>query len=374
MDLVIHVEGLDDPSGAIEISRLGEFISRFKAAVLRSAQAELAVPAYRRNLAGRPVPRFRLFEVSEGSTTLRLRSVEQEGESKKFTTQLVARHLDAVSQFSASGTWPRFMYPGERESWGRVYLGLVPSSGGSVSISMNGEPRARVNRGTAEELQRSPAFPTYHEIEIVGDLHLIEWEASPKFRIQAPEADLVFQLPESMKEHVDAHRWRRVKALAKWEVGTNRATLIGELADSAETPGVESGAEIAVPVWATSQDRRLSEFADLASGWIETDAKPIARKSIEAARELTRRIFETFGSSLPEDRGPYWVPISDGTVEFEWSTNGRELICRITNDGLQLTAIRDDDELVDRSVGQRELMSWIEWLLGGPQPPAAEDG
>src|SRR5258708_31320343 len=158
MDLTFRIDGLNDPSGAIDLARLEQFVARFRSAVVRSAQAELGVPAYRRRLDGHDAPRFRLQDLSEGSTALVLRSVEDD----HLTSQAVARHLDALAEFQASGSWPSYIYPGERESWGRVYTSLLPPTGGAGAVTINGAERARLDRAAAEELERKPGLPTYH--------------------------------------------------------------------------------------------------------------------------------------------------------------------------------------------------------------------
>jgi hypothetical protein len=204
---------------------------------------------------------------------------------------------------------------------------------------------------------------------VTGDLHLIDVGASPHFNIRSPDNDLRFELSAGIRDAVDANRWHRVRARARWEVGSNRAELIGELERSNDAAGITVLGEVEMPAWVSSQLERLRRFRELKAGWLDVESIALSPRRIRAAEELSRQIARTFGDRASA-RGPFFAPTAEGTVEFEWSVERRELICEIGQGQFTILSSEDGIDVFEGEVDQRGLFAWIGWLLGGAQPSA----
>lgn len=363
MEIVFRVEGLDEPAGEVDLLRLEQFVAAFRTGILRSAQAALNVPAHRRALEGDDIPRFRLTDVGEGSTALVLRSADE----RPVTVQSVQRHVEALSDYLSGRGWPVYMYAGERQAWGQVYRTLVTERAGSrVRVSVN-ERAVTVDEGAIDALERDPVLPPLQEILVTGDLHLIDVGASPHFNIRSADNDLRFELSAEIRDTVDANRWHRVRARARWEVGSNRAELVGSIEPSYDAPGITVLGEVEMPAWVSSQLDRLRRFRELKAGWLEADSIALSPRRIRAAEELSRQIARTFGDRV-SGKGPFFAPTAEGTVEFEWSVGSRELICEIGQGQFNLLSSDERVDVFEGQVDQRGLFAWIAWLLGGQLP------
>lgn len=363
MDLKFHVVGLDDPPGEIDLLRLEQFAARFRAAIMASAKAELNVAAYRRTLPDEDPPRFRLADLTKGSTTLQVRSTDE----RPLTIQSATRHLDAVRTFIRDGGWPTYVLPGERQAWGAMYRGLAGRQSVIVEVSVDGVAQARMEPSLVAALEQADLSPRFEHVEIVGELHLIEWANDPHFNIRTSDNDLRFALLPEFEDVIDGLRWKRVLARAQVEIGTNRARLLEEPVLTNETARLTVVSEVAVPGWVSKQLGRIHGFASLAPGWRGPQSRAIAANQRDAADELTRRIHEQFGSRIGDRRGPYFVPSAYGHLEFEWRVDDRELICELHGAKYELMARRGSEEQFDGAVDQRELFEWIRWLLDGPE-------
>lgn len=364
MDVVFRIEGLDEPSGEVDLLRLEQFVIAFRSGILRSAQAALNVPAHRRALEGEEVPRFRLADIGEGSTALVLRSVDE----RPVTVQSVQRHVEALTDYLSGRGWPAYMYPGERQAWGHAYRALMANEGAQVTVRLNGL-EAKVDEGVVNALESAPVLPELQEVVVIGDLHLIDVGGSPHFNIHSPETDLRFDLHPGIRETVDAHRWHRVRARARWEVGSNRAGLIGDIERSVEAAGIQVIGDVALPEWVPSQLERLERFRELRAGWLDAESNALSPRRIKAAEELSRQIIRTFGDRVVA-KGPFFVPTGEGTVEFEWTHGNRELICEVGLGRFSILTNEDGRDIFEGDVDQRGLFGWIDWLLGGEQPNA----
>jgi hypothetical protein len=367
MDLRVTVDGLEEPQGEVELLRLETFVGRFRTAVMRSAQAHLGVPAYRRTLGDEEPPHFRLVGVSPGSTGLLIRSADD----RPVTVEAVGRHLAGLSEYERSGRWPPFIYPGERQAWGEAYRSLVGRSPAIVRVAIDDQEVARVNRGLVDALEQVPVTPEYRDVVVVGELHLIEVEVQPRFHIRTPDLDLHFNLTDDIRDLVDRHRWRRVSAQARWEVGSNRAQLVGDLVESDEPAGVTVVGEVEVPGWVATQVERIRRFGTLADGWLDARSRGVPKATVQSSEELTRRIYEMFGDRIPEGSAPFFGPNSEGDIEFEWKVGDRELICEIKQGTYGLLVVEAGQEVFDGSITQRSLFGWIDWLLGGELPKSS---
>jgi hypothetical protein len=365
MDLIVRLEGLNEPSGQIDLRRLEHFANRFRAALLRSAQAALGIPAYRRTLGDEEPPSFRLAGLTDGSTGLLLRSADD----RNLTIESATRHLEGVNSYVATGQWPPYIYPGERQAWGYFYATLFDRRREGVAVvTVDGVEKARIDRGVMDALEQAPILPNYQLVTVIGELRLIEWEGQPHFNVRTPEVDLNFPMTDEIRESVDANRWRRVRALARWEVGTNRAQLVGDMESTQDPAGISVVGEVAVPGWVSNQIERIQRFARLPAGWSGPASKPVPGPRMETAKDLTQQIYEVFGDRIPPQSAPYFVPTAAGTVEFEWRVGNRELICELVSGGYDLLAVEAGEDIHEGTVVQRELFSWISWLLGGPRP------
>lgn len=367
MDLQVTVDGLAEPQGEVELLRLETFIARFRTAVMRSAQAHLGVPAYRRTLGDEEPPHFRLAGVLPGSTDLLIRSAND----RSVTVEAVTRHIAGLSEYARTGRWPPFIYPGERQAWGDAYRALVGRTQAVVRVAIDGIEVARVNRGVVDALEQVPATPEYREVRVVGQLHLIEVDLHPRFYIRTPDLDLHFILTDEIRDVVDRHRWRRVRAHARWEVGSNRAQLIGDLVESDELAGVTVVGEVEVPGWVATQVERIRRFGTFADGWLDAQSRGVPNATVQSSEELTRRIYEMFANRIPEGSAPFFGPNSQGDIEFEWKVGDRELICEIERGSFGLLALEAGREVFDGSTTQRSLFAWIDWLLGGELPSSS---
>jgi hypothetical protein len=329
---------------------------------LRSAQAALGIPSYRRRLGDEAPPEYRLSHLAPGSTTVGLVSVDD----RQVSVDAVTRHLDGLDDFIRTGQWPRHMYPGERQAWADVYGSLFRGDlGASALVSVNGGEARRVDTAVREELAREPITPAYEEVQVVGSLHLIEVEVSPRFKIRTEDVDLSFELTAEIQPEVDGLRWRRVRARALWEVGSNRAKLIGSLELSADPAGVVTTRQIEVPKWISVEATRISDLARLPDGWGGSESKRVKPSMVERANELVRRIFESFPELVSVGSYPHFGPNLDGNIEFEWQVQDRFLNGEILPTGFDLLVVQGKEDLYEGTVSHKQLFEWISWLLTG---------
>jgi hypothetical protein len=366
VDITFRLELLGDPAGQIDLRRLYAFSRRFRAAALRSAQAALSVPAYRRTLGDEPAPEYRLSGLSEGSTVLRVSTADE----RPISSQAVTRHIEAIEAFSRTGEWPPHMYAGERQAWAEVYRSLFRRDRGAAAVvQVNGGGGLRVDAALTEQLAKAQLAPDYQEVELVGTLHLIEVEVNPEFRIRTETIDLTFPLTDDVQARVDELRWRRVLARALWEVGSQHARLTAPLEATDQPAGLIAGRHLELPAWVSAATARIDSLTHLADGWDGPGTKRLSKTVIERGREFVRRIFESFSESVSPQAPPRFGPNSDGGLEFEWQIGDRFLNGEILSGGYDLYAAEGDEDLFEGPVSQEELFGWIRWLLTGERPP-----
>lgn len=353
-----------DPDGQIEVGRLGEFARRFQTATFRSAQAALNIPAYRRNLGDEPRPQYRLTALGEGSVTLTVEAVDD----RAVSAEAVTRHLEGLVDYRRTGRWPSHIYLGERQAWAELYRSVVRHDDSVAEVAWNGADPLRVDNVAVAAMAQEPTEPTFSRITCIGDLHMIEVERNPRFRINTEEIDLVFDLADDILVRIDPLRWRRVRAEALWEQGTNRARLIGGIEETDEPAGVTVLGEVAVPSWVTNQLERITRLAGLPAWSVAPGIPKIRKSAADVAAELTRRINEQFGDRVPPDHGPFFAPNHEGNLEFEWQIGDRFLLCEIVPAGYHVLATEGNNVLWDGEVRHKELFDWIDWVLGGTRP------
>lgn len=355
-----------EPAGQIGLARLLQFAREFQMATFRSAQAELNIPAYRRKLGDEPRPQYRLIRLDPGSTRLTVGSLDD----REISRLAVTRHLAALARYEEQRTWPPRMYQGELQAWGAFYNDLLAGAEHSfVEVGVNGAT-SRVTKVLATALAEARPDPERKRITCVGTLHMIEIEKRPRFRVDTEEIDLVFELSEGAMPIVDPLRWRRVKVEALWEVGTNRAELIGNIEPTEEPAGVVIEEDIVFPQWVPEQEKRLNEFATLKGGWNGSSSQGINPAISRAAGELSRRIAARFTAQIPEGSNPYFFPNDAGNVEFEWQVANRFLLAEVVQSGYDLLASVDKDTLFEGPASQTLLFDWIRWLLTGRDRPS----
>jgi hypothetical protein len=235
-------------------------------------------------------------------------------------------------------------------------------------VSVNGAEPRRIDTSVRDELNREPRTPTYEEIELVGDLHLIEMKFSPRFQIKAEDLDLTFELTDEMRPAVDALRWQRVLARALWEVGSKRGRLTSLPEPTSAPTGIRERRAVNVPEWVTRERSRIVSFANLHHGWAEGAGNRVRPSMVERAGELTRRIFEAFPEAAIAAT-PHFGPNVDGNIEFEWEVGDRFLNGEILPAGFDVLAVNAGQGLYEGPVSQAELFQWITWLLTGQGAP-----
>jgi hypothetical protein len=368
MNVVFNFDLTDEPPGKIRLARLIAFAEEFQRAALRSAQAELNIPAFRRGLGDEPRPEYRLSRLTEGSVGLTLESIQD----REIDGLAVARHLDALQSFKQEGTWPSGFQRGELRAWSQVYQAAFRgSAASSVEVIVNGTTQ-QIDGLVVTALANATAMTSFRHIECVGELHMIEVLPAkhPRFRIDAEQVDLIFELTPDLQAAVDSLRWQRVKAEGLWETGTNRAQLTGALEPSAEPAGVTvlSGEE-ASGAWIQGQLERLRGFADMSFGWDGPHSLPTTPHFIEVGTELLTRIEAQFSQLVERVGGPVAFPAADGTVAFEWQVESRFLAWELTSVGYRLYAAEGDETLFEADAGQQQVFQWITWLLHGEPRP-----
>ena len=366
MDIVIRLDIPGVPTGEIELSRLEQLAAEFRAATFSSAKASLDVPAYRRTLGDEERPEYRLASLSEGSTKLLIRSADD----RQVTINAVERHLRAITDYRATGEWPRSFDVGERQDWGAFYRSLIRGSLGAVTTTtVEGLDVVTVDAPLVEAMRQEPVIPEYQRVELVGELHLIDVRGVPHFKIQTRDLDMSFELLDPYVDNVDSHRWQRVRVQAKWSVGTKHAQLIAPVEASQDEAGLTVIGNVATPAWINQVIDRLSRFEELRDGWLGRGSLAISSRRRDAARDLARRINEVFAERMPEGSSPFFAPTSDGGIEFEWTIEDRELIGEILSDDYDLLATLQGEDMFDGKVSRATLFGWINWLIAGGDPP-----
>lgn len=366
MDIVIRLDIPGLPTGEIELFRLEQLAAEFRAATFSSAKASLDVPAYRRSLGDEERPEYRLASLSEGSTKLLIRSTDE----RQITITAVERHLRAITDYRTTGEWPRFFDVGERQDWGAFYRSLIRGSSTAVtSTTVDGLDVVTIDAPLVEAMRQEPAIPEYKRVELVGELHLIDVRGVPHFKIQTRDLDMSFELLDPYRDSVDRHRWQRVRAQAKWSVGTRHAQLIAPVEPSQDEAGLTVIGDVETPTWISQIMDRLRRFEDLRDGWLGRGSLAISLPRRSAARDLARRISEVFAERIPKGSSPFFAPTSDGGVEFEWAIEDRELIGEILSDDYDLLATLKGDDMFDGRVSRATLFGWINWLIAGGDPP-----
>jgi hypothetical protein len=369
MEAVFRFEFADEPRGEIQLSRLEGFARLLRRATLRSAQAELSIPAYRKQLGEEPRPEYRLARLSDGSTTIALASVED----RPIDRVAVTRHLDALRAHQDTGSWPPGIDAGELDAWAAFYTAaFARDATASVDVAVDGT-QVRVDAATVRIFREAQPEKRYRRIACTGLLHMIEVEPdhNPRFRINAESMDLVFELTPGLRDVVDPLRWNRVRAEALWEVGSNRASLAGEIRLSADPPGVEIlDPEAPRAPWLSEQTQRLASFANAQPGWDGPGSRRIHGSVIEAAQELLRRLEAQFATIPGIAPGPFTFPDRDGGIDIEWQIESRFLLLQVNRSGYSIFATDADVELIDGPVTQSQLFQWLSWLLQGGNHPS----
>jgi len=354
-----------EPEGQIGLGRLLQFAREFQVATFRSAQAELNIPAFRRKLGDEPRPQYRLIRLDAGSVRLTVASVDE----REISRLAVTRHLTALTRYDAERVWPARMYQGELQAWGAFYTDILADTEHAyVEVGFDGATH-RVNKVLATALTEARPVPQRQRITCIGTLHMIEIEKRPRFRVDTEEVDLVFELQEGTMPIVDPLRWQRVKVEALWEVGTNRAQLIGNIEPTQEPAGVTVEEDITFPKWIEEQEQRLRDLSVLKVGWNGPKSQTVNPAIARSATELSRRIYARFSSQIPQDSSPYFFPNDEGNVEFEWQVGPRFLLAEVVPNGYDLLAARDRDTLYEGEASQNLLFDWIRWLLTGEGQP-----
>ncbi len=349
----------------LERSVLGLFAQKFQLATFRSAQAELHIPAYRRKLGDEARPQYRLTRLSGGSAVLTVATED----GRDISNLAVTRHLDALRHYERTGAWPLAMYQGELQAWGDFYTSILGGhERATVEVRASGEP-LRIDRVRATALIDAAPEPEYRRVTCIGELHMIEVAKKPKFRINTEETDLVFDLPEDALLIVDPLRWRRVRAEAIWQVGTNRARLAGTLEPSNEPAGITVEEDVTYPAWVNDQLERIAGFQTLRAGWSSARSAAVRRGAIEPGQELTRRIYAQFANLIPPGSSPYFFPTDEGNVEFEWQVGPRFLMSEVVPAGYEILASQGKESLYEGTVNHAALFDWIRWLLTGENRP-----
>jgi hypothetical protein len=292
-------------------------------------------------------------------------------DDRRLSQEAVTRHLEGLDEFARTGRWPRHIYPGERQAWAEVYGSLFRTDkSASAFVSVNGAEPRRVDTLIKEEMARAPRQPIYEEIDLVGDLHLIEAKFSPRFQIKTEDLDLTFELTNEMLAAVDDLRWQRVRTKALWEVGSKRAKLTSLPEATDEPAGIKQRREIAIPEWFLIERSRIASFASLQDGWAGEASSRIRPSMVERANEIVTRIFEAFPESVTAST-PHFGPNFDGNIEFEWQVGDRFLNGEILPDGFDLLAVQANLDLFEGPVSQAHLFDWIAWLLTGERALSA---
>lgn len=367
MNVTFRFDLSDEPPGKLRLARMVAFARAFQNAALRSAQAELSIPAFRRNLGDEARPEYRLIGLAAGSVGLTLESVQD----RDVDRAAVTRHLDAVQAYESSGSWPSGVQRGELQAWGEVYEAVFRGSGpSSAAISTNGLTQ-HIDSAIATALANASPVASFRHIECIGDLHMMEVAKRPRFRINTEQVDLVFELTPDLRAAVDALRWQRVRAEGLWEAGSNRAQLTGNIALSSDPAGVTilSEEDEGAGAWLSEQLDRIASFANTTPGWDGPHSLATTAHFIEVAGELLRRISAQYNEYIERAGSPMPFPTPDGAVSFEWQVDERFISWELLNGAYLLLATSGADLLFEGEVGQRPLFQWIGWLLALSEQP-----
>jgi hypothetical protein len=365
MEVRLRILVPGEPAGTIDLARLEGFAKAFRVATLRSAQAAMNVPSFRHTLGDQPRPEYRLVDLTDGSTTLVLNSVDE----RPLTREAVTRHLEAVQQHERTGSWPGHVYGGELQAWADVYQSLFrKSSDAEAIVTVDGDTQ-RITRHDVEALAREPKRPMYREVILIGDLHLIDTaEGRQRYQIGNDDADLVFELGVEPIETIDPFRWKRVRAHALWEVGTRRGRLQEPLALTEEPRGIQVLRELEAPNWVLTLLKQIESYTDLTLNWNDRGSRKVTAGRTEAAQEFLRRVYERFGEQIAQ-AVPSFIPNSAGNIEFDWELGDRFLNVEFVDGRYEVLATVRDTDLYAGPASQQEVFAWINWLLTGEAPP-----
>jgi hypothetical protein len=239
-----------------------------------------------------------------------------------------------------------------------------------VEVTLEDRSTLTVDGGLVGSLDKEEELPQLQEAEIVGNLHLIDWDERPRFKIRTPDADLSFELTPELRSVIDELRWKMVRATAHWEVGTNRARLIDGPYETRQLAGVELRAIIGAPDWVVQQLRRLESFTSSQHGWDGAGARAPLRPRINASMQLLRDVHRLY-PGLISGQGAVFGLFEDGAVELEWTSGSRFLNAEPVRGGWDLLCTEAGDVVVERQVDYRTLLVWVGWLLGLAAPGGA---
>jgi hypothetical protein len=314
-----------------------------------------------------------LMGVNRGSGVLACEILPVPGLSGRAPASIAADNLvRAIEMYQSSGEWPRFFPSVIRNRIGQALSPLVTEDS-SISLSFSGEyshHECSVGEEIHSALRVPEQYSTEERVNLVGTMFDLN-RGESLFKIRTENSRYTVHYPSDWRERIDDLRWSKLFVVGypkdRWCKNIERL-LEARLALDGEEDGLSRPEEfdfIARSAVYGTLMKRLEDISALPANWNGFDAQIPERSTMEWSLGFLRstiQVLADYEIALPQ---PSVIPTSTGSVQFEWTVDGRELELEVIhpNDFNFLSV--DDGNEKEGHASRWLALRLIRWVTSG---------
>jgi len=377
--IAIAVEKSHLPPGKVLLSDASVLTEGFQDALARIIQQQLGYQVRGRlRKEAKDLSEILLVGVSEGSGVLECEtfSVSESNMSSPATTaafELVA----SIENYNRMGAWPPGLSSSVRNRLGRAVSPIISGSDETatiiISVEENGLTRdCYIDSSVEEALQSPEEFSTVEQVELVGKIYDINVDNST-FKLDTGQGRTEIVVEESDLDTVDDLRWKRVfvAGFPTDERCRKIENISGlRLAEDEEVDGIRLPNEMRnierTEALVVVKDK-AEDIRNLPDRWDSYHASSPSRSTVDFAIHFLRDAATMCANYDVELPVPFFAPMINGGVQFEWEKADRELELEISKPNY-FSYLKISGDVEDEGFASRwEVMRLIYWIATGEQ-------
>lgn len=377
--IAIAVEKSYLPPGKVLLADASALTEGFQDALARIIQQQLGYQARGKlRKEAKNLSEILLVGVSEGSGVLECETFFEAGSSVSSPAVTAAFELVAsIENYNRTGDWPPSLPSNVRNRLGKTISPIISGSDETatifISVEENGSKRdCYIDSSVEEALQAPEEFSTVEQIEVVGKMYDINVD-NGIFKLDTGQGRVEVKIEDSDLDTVDELRWKRVFVAGfPTDERCRKIENISGLrsAEEDEEDGISLPREMLTIERSESLaevNEKAKDIRNLSDGWDSYNASSPSRSTIDFAINFLRdavAMCASYGLELP---APFFVPMVNGGVQFEWEIADRELELEIAKPNYFSYLKISSDMENEGSASRWEVMRLIYWVVTGEQ-------
>lgn len=377
--IAIAVEKRYLPPGKVLLADASALTEGFQDALARIIQQRLGYQVRGKlRKEAKDLSEILLVGVSEGSGVLECETfTEAESDMPSPATIAAFELVSSIENYNRTGVWPPSLSSNVRNRLGKAVSPIISGSDETatilISVEENGSTRdCYIDSSVEEALQEPEEFSTVERVEVVGKMYDINVD-NGIFKLDTGQGRIEIEVEESDLDTVDDLRWKRVFVAGfPTDERCRKIENVSSLrsAEEDEEDGIRLPSEmlnIERSEALVEVKEKAEDIRNLSDGWDSYNASSPSRSTIDFAVNFLRdaaAMCASYGVELPT---PFFVPMVNGGVQFEWEIADRELELEISRPNYFSYLRIFGDEENEGSASRWEVMRLIYWVATGEQ-------